>query len=86
MADTPNGDGYTYNWERRMDRMEAAHLAVMEELRTMRDMWREQHIQYMEEIRELINLQKEHRIDIMALFEVNKQTRQRLEKLEGGNQ
>jgi DNA repair ATPase RecN len=95
MADTPNGQGYPYNFDQRMTRMEAHlnaltdafqkyHVAVMEEMRTMREMYREQHVQSMEEIRELITLQREHRIDIMALFEVGKDHRKRIENLESG--
>ncbi len=39
------------------------------------------HTQVMEEIQELIILQKEHRIDIMALFEANKNLRETFESV-----
>lgn len=93
MADTPNGDGYGYNFDRRLDRINDTIVSLVSSLTQMREFMQEshklataRHDQTMEEIRELITLQREHRIDIMALFEVNKQTRQRLEKREGGSQ
>ena len=89
-----NGQDFPHNFDARMTRMEA-HLAAlvdamqtyheksMEEMRVMRETYREQHTQFLDEVRELLALQKEHRIDIMALFQVGKEHRGRIEDLEG---
>jgi hypothetical protein len=69
------------------------HRVAMEEIKAMReanreqhtltmDEMREQHTQTMDEIRELLTLQREHRVDIMALFEFNKDAQKRLTDLE----
>ena len=88
-----NGQDFPHGFDARMSRMEA-HLAAlvdalqtyhertMEEMRVMRETYREQHRDFLEEVRELLALQKEHRIDIMALFQVGKEHRGRIENLE----
>ncbi len=89
MADTPNGDGDAYNFDRRMDRINDTIVSLTESMVMMRDFMLDshklataRHEQVMEEIRELLGLQREHRIDIMALFEVSRRTKERLDKLE----
>lgn len=66
-----------------VDAMQTYHEKSMEEMRVMRETYREQHTQFLDEVRELLALQKEHRIDIMALFQVGKEHRGRIENLEG---
>jgi hypothetical protein len=74
-TDTPNGDGQTYSFERRMDRMEAFLQSLLAAEEHYHALLKERHELVMkqiaathEEIRDLIILQKEQRIDIMALF------------------
>ena len=89
-SDTPNGDGYAYNFDKRLDAMRDVlqtlgdvmlhnHQQIMEQQRGMLDIIRESR----GEIRDLLELQREHRIDIMALFMISKETRKRLEELDG---
>ncbi len=85
--DTPNGDGYAYNFDRRLDRINDAIQSLLdayvEDRRLFHDTMVEmnkRHIETMEEIRELILLQREQRIDIMALFSSTRENRERLEK------
>lgn len=93
--DAPNGDGYAYNFDKRLDKMKdiivtmidlvhVQHKAFMEELQQNRSDARQLHLDIMAEMRELLELQREHRIDIMALFQVGKEHRGRIEKLEEG--
>lgn len=65
-----------------MDRMEAFLQSMVTAMQEYFRLSTIQHEQTADEIRDLIVLQKEHRIDIMALFQVNKEQRLRLEKLE----
>ncbi len=67
--DTPNGDGYVYNFDRRLDRINDAIQSLLdayvEDRRLFHDTMVEmnkRHIETMEEIRELILLQREQRI------------------------
>lgn len=92
-SDTPNGDGYANNIDRRLDRMsdvitgmidamQITHKAVMEELAEYRSIQRNMLEIISEsrgEIQDLLLLQREHRIDIMAPFMASKETRARLE-------
>lgn len=95
MPDEPatNGDGYTHSFERRFDRMDATIAAIIESISLMREraeleheLAAKRHAFAMEELREMRDLQREHRIDIMALFEVGKEHRKRLEQLEEGKE
>lgn len=94
MSDTPNGDGYAHNFDRRLDRINdtiTSLTAAMGEMqrsmfqhhKQMLEQHRlfiEQHQLFMDEMRELRDMQQAQHIDIMALFELNKRTKQRLDK------
>ncbi len=89
-----NGDGSAFNFDRKLDRINdtlASLTAAMEIQREQMSPQRQladhpfslsekRHDLVMEEIRELLALQREQRIDIMALFEGNKQIRNMLKK------
>ena len=85
--DTPNGDGYAYKFDRRLERINDAIQslsgAYVKDRRLVRDTMVEmhsRHIETMEGIRELLLLQREQRIDIMALFSSTRENRDGLEK------
>jgi replicative DNA helicase len=94
MNKEPNGDSFpSGKFERRMDQINdflQSMVAAMQEYHRLNTIQHEQimteihtdHAHFMEEMRELRDLQKEQRIDIMALFQLSKETRQRLDKAE----
>ncbi len=87
MAETTNGDGSAFNFDRKLDRINdtLASMAVMmidfmRNIQSYVELTKQQHEMVMDEIHGLIELQKEQRIDIMALFESQRQVRSVLEK------
>jgi hypothetical protein len=77
MPDTTNGDGSAFNFDRKLDRINAtlATMAVLmqEHMKAVR----KGHQLFMGEVHELIALQKEQRIDLMAFFGGNPSWRDR---------
>jgi len=95
MAESNGSSGENQN-SRRLDEMQAViqsmiHLvheqmkASTQQTQEVLHVVRESHLMFMEEVRELITLQKEQRIDIAALFQAQKNVKERLDKIEGGN-
>jgi len=86
MADITNGDGSPFSFDRKLDRINDSLANLTAGLNAMRETLllemqtsKARHELVMEEIRGLMDLQKEHRIDIMALFESARKTRERLD-------
>lgn len=84
MADF-NGDGENQNLQR-LNRMEDVIQSMITLVHAQMEVTAAQHTATMTEIRELrgsiqelLALQREHRIDIMALFQASKDTKQRLD-------
>ena len=87
MPDTTNGDGSAFNFDRKLDRINdtlASMVGLMHEsmqsMQSYMQLTREQHQLFMEEVHSLMELQREQRVDIMALFEGNKQLRLMLDR------
>lgn len=83
MADETTGEGYTRNFDRRLDRMNDFLQSLTDSMLLQHRLATERHELVMEEIAaqrgeisELLALQREHRIDIMALFELSKRARE----------
>jgi replicative DNA helicase len=70
---------------RRLDQMQDVIQSMITLVHEQSKAWSQAHQEVMAEIRELITLQKEHRIDIMALFQANKEFREDLKKSSGGD-
>ena len=88
MAEITNGDGSPHSFDRKLDRINdtlaslTASLVAQRELsQHHHELAERRHELVMLEIRELLELQREQRIDIMALFQASKETRERLEHL-----
>ena len=59
MPDKPNGDGYSYNFDRRLDRINDTITSMLDLMVKQDEVYARRHNEVMDEIREMLTLQRD---------------------------